>query len=227
MHEWIARVMPLPVPATAADGSPARELARFRIRIVSPQSRPGGRTGGGGHDVVDVGPVRVIALDTANPSGGVGGSLSSEQARWLVTELERSRERYVVVATHDSSLTMTSDRVAPGEPPRVLGAETASLLLAHDCVVCWIAGTMHHRGGRRHGDPSSPGHGFWELPGSVDGRDSPLAGGVSLLRRDDRPTIVLQGALAAGHGPRWELGDPFGIDRPRIPEHLRDRPYDL
>ncbi len=208
MHEWIARVMPLPIPAMA-EGAPATELARFRIRIVSPQARPGGRAGAGGRDITDVGPVRVLALDSANPSGGVGGSLSSEQARWLVGELEVARERYVIVATHDSSLTMTSDRRAPGEPPRVLGSELAALLLAHDNVVCWIAGSMHHRGGRRHGDPAAAGHGFWELSGATEGHDTPLAGGLSLLRRADRPSVVLQGALAGSHGPRWELRDPL------------------
>lgn len=208
MHEWIARVMPLPVPVTALASSPVEEIVRFRIRIVPPQTRPGGPVGGGGVDVTDVGPVRVLALDSANPSGGVGGSLSSEQARWLVFELERADGRYVVVATHDSSLTMTSDRRGAGEPPRVLGGELASILLAHDRVIAWIAGTMHHRGGRRHGDPAVPGHGFWELPGATDGRDSALAGGLSVLRRSDRPTLLLQGALAGAHGPRWELRDP-------------------
>lgn len=219
MHEWIARVMPLPVPAPSTSGAPTSELARFRIRIVPPQVRPGGRVGGGGRDFTDIGPVRVLALDSANPSGGVGGSLSSEQARWLVGELERSRERYVVLATHDSSLTMTSDRRAPGEPPRVMGTELTAILLAHDCVVCWIAGAMHHRGGRRHGDPAVSGHGFWELSGATDGHDAPLAGGLSLLRRNDRPSIVLQGALAGSQGPRWELRDPL-VREPVLPADL-------
>ena len=212
MNEWIARVMPLPLPdssghhGTASQGVPSvRELARFRIRILPPHARPGARHRGDGVMAVDLGPVRLLAVDSANPAGGVGGSLDSDQAAWLVRQLQAAADRYVVVASHDSSLTLTSDRTPPGTAPRILGAEVASILLAHRCVVAWVAGTMHHRAGRRHGDA---GHGFWELPGASDGRDAPLAGGLSVGVRRDRPAVVLRAALAHGPGSGWEGPDP-------------------
>ena len=212
MNEWIARVMPLPLPKvaggsrSAAGEEPAvRELVRFRIRIMPPHVRPGTRNRGEGYMSVDLGPVRLLAVDSANPSGGVGGSLDSDQAAWLVRQLQAAADRYVVVASHDSSLTLTSDRTPPGTAPRILGAEVASILLAHRCVVAWVAGTMHHRAGRRHGDAS---HGYWELPGASDGRDAPLAGGLSVGVRRDRPAVVLRAALAHGPGSGWEGPDP-------------------
>ena len=206
MNEWIARVMPLPVRDEPRTGEPPiREVARFRLRIISPHSRPGIRPAGQRWDAADLGPVRLLALDTVNPFGGVGGSLDSQQVAWLVRELDRARDRYVVVASYDSSLTMTSDRTRDGQAPRILGTEVTSILLAHDQVVAWISSTMHHRAGRRHGDAS---HGFWELPAASDGRDAPLAGGLSIARREDRGVLIMRGALASGHGPIWELRDP-------------------
>jgi hypothetical protein len=207
MNEWIARVMPLPLRVDTLDPpAPVQEIARFRLRVVSPHARAGIHIPEPRSAVIDVGPVRVLALDTCNPNGGVGGSLGSDQAAWLVRQLDLSQDRYVVVATHDSSLTMTSDRTAAGAPSRVLGAEVASILLAHRFVVAWVAGTMHHRSGRRHG---VAGHGFWELPGATEGREAPLAGGLSISRMADRRALVLKGALAPSHGSLWELRDPL------------------
>jgi hypothetical protein len=210
MNEWIARVMPLPVREEwRATEPPIRELARFRIRIVSPHARPGPRSIGERWNRIDMGPVHVLALDSANPSGGVGGSLDSSQVGWLLRELERSRDRFVVVASHDSSLTMTSDRSPAGQPPRILGAEFASILLAHEQVIAWVSGTMHHRAGRRHGEAS---HGFWELPAASEGRDAPLAGGLSVAIREDRKAVIMSGALSPGSTRAWELPDR-GRDR--------------
>lgn len=207
MNEWIARVMPLPVRVDVlSPPSPVQEIARFRLRIGSPQARLGARMPGPRAAAVDVGPVRVLAFDSANPSGGVGGSFDSDQALWLVRQLDSSKDRYLVIASHDSSLTMSSDVSGPGEPARVLGAEVSSILLAHTSVIAWVSGTMHHRAGRRHGDAS---HGFWELPGSTEGRDAPLAGGLSVSVREDRRTVIMRGALAAERGPVWELRDPL------------------
>jgi hypothetical protein len=209
VNEWIARIMPLPVRDPGFDSDSAiRELARFRLRIIAPHERPGSRIVGPHHGSVDIGPVRVLALDTANPHGGVGGSLDSDQCAWLVRELGRSRDRYVVLATHDGARTMTNATAAPGAPPRVLGTEVVSLLLAQPTVIAWVSDTMHDRTGRRHGDAA---HGFWELPGATSGVGSPLAGGLC-IRAEDRHlhrVVVLAGALAGDAGPHWELRDPL------------------
>lgn len=208
MNEWIARIMALPMREPFADEDGASgDLARFRIRIVAPHERPGSRIIGLRHGSLDVGLVRIIALDSANPHGGVGGSLDSEQCAWLVRELGRSRDRYVVLATHDGARTMTNATAPPGTPPRVLGAEVTSLLLAHPTVIAWISDTMHDRAGRRHGDAA---HGFWELPGATTGVGSPLAGGLSVRAeaRHLHHVVVMSGALAGDSGPRWDLRDP-------------------
>ncbi len=105
---------------------------------------------------------------------------------------------------------MTSDRVPSGRPPRVLGAELAAILLAHSTVVAWVSATLHHRGGRRHGQAD---HGFWELPGATEGREAPLAGGLSISRRGDREALVMCGALASTHGPMWDVRDPLAALR--------------
>lgn len=209
MNEWIVRVMPLPIRDAYPVVDPQRlELARFRLRIVAPQDRPGLRPQGSRVEALNVGRVRILALDTANPHGGVGGSLDSEQLAWLVRELGAARDRYVMVATHDGSRTLTSDTVPPGSPPRVLGGEVASLLLAHRNVVAWLSSTTHERSGRRHGDAA---HGFWEISGAAVGLGAPLAGGISVSTevRHLRTVVVIRGALAGEAGPEWEVRDPL------------------
>jgi hypothetical protein len=160
---------------------------------------------------VDVGAVRILALDSANPFGGVGGSLDSDQCAWLVRELGRAHDRYVVVATHDGSKTMTSATAPPEAPPRVLGSEVVSILLAHRQVVAWVSGTVHERAGRRHGDA---GHGFWEIPGAAVGLGAPLAGGLSVTTeaRHLHRVVVMRGALAGESGPAWEVRDRLGAE---------------
>jgi hypothetical protein len=48
--------------------------------------------------------VRILALDSANPHGGVGGSLDSDQCLWLVRELERARAPLEQLTTHQATL---------------------------------------------------------------------------------------------------------------------------
>lgn len=208
ISEWIARVLPLrPSEAGRRDDESAVELARFRIRLIPPQERPGRRPLASRVGALDLGPVRLLCLDSVNPHGGVGGSFDSDQCAWLVRSLEQSRGRRVIVASHDGSRTLTSDTTAAGTAPRILGSEVVALLLAHRNVVAWISGTMYERAGRRHGDHA---HGFWELPGATSGLGAPLAGGLS-LRSEERHlhrTLVMQGALTGIGGPLWELPDP-------------------
>lgn len=210
MNEWIARVMPLPTrePFPAVDPLHA-ELARFRIRIIAPPDRPGLHAHGPRVSALDVGAVRILALDSANPFGGVGGSLDSDQCAWLVRELGASGDSYVMVASHDGSRTMTSATAPAGAPPRVLGAEVASILLAHQNVVAWLSGTTHERSGRRHGNAA---HGFWEIPAAATGLGAPLAGGISVARqtRHLHTAIVMRGALAGEGAPAWEVRDVRG-----------------
>jgi hypothetical protein len=210
VNEWIVRVMPLPMRDPFPVVDPLNiELARFRIRIVSPHDRPGLHAHGPRTASLDVGAVRILALDSANPFGGVGGSLDSEQCAWLVRELGSSGDRYVIVASHDGSRTLTSASAPVGSAPRVLGDEVASILLAQRNVVAWLSGTTHERSGRRHGDAA---HGFWEIPAAAVGLGAPLAGGISVSRqtRHLHTSIVMRGALSGESGPTWEVLDPQG-----------------
>jgi len=209
MNEWIMRVMPLPArDRFTAITAEHVDLARFRIRILAPQDRPGGRLVGTQQCIYDVGSVRIIGLDSANPHGGVGGSFDTEQCAWLVRALEDAKDRYVIVVSHDGSRTLTSDANARGHPPRVRGEEMASLLLARPQVIAWISNTVHERAGRRHGDVA---HGFWELPGATLGYGAPLAGGIAVTaeQRHLHRAVAMRGVLSGESGPIWDLRDPL------------------
>lgn len=207
VDEWIIRTLPLPVADLAREER--CELARVRLRIIQPTNRPGGRCAPSRYARVDVGDITILALDSANPFGGVGGSLDSDQCAWLVQKLGELRDRFVILAMHDCSRTLTSDAVPAGASPRVLGPEVTVLLLAHPSVIAWVSNTLHERMGIRHGDAA---HGFWEIPGLATGRGSPLEGGLTVsveARQHDR-AVVIAGALTGDAGARWELRDPFG-----------------
>ena len=209
MNEWILRVMTLPVRDLFPVTSPTSvDLARFRLRIVAPQERIGGRLTGSRVCSHDVGPIRLLALDSVNPHGGVGGSFDTEQLTWLVRELERSRDRYVIVASHDGSRTLTSTANLPDAPPRVCGDEVASVLLGRPHVIAWVSNTVHERSGRRVGDVA---HGFWEIPGGTSGYGAPLSGGlaVSAEQRHLHRAVVMHGVLSGDAGPFWDLKDPL------------------
>jgi metallophosphoesterase (TIGR03767 family) len=109
---------------------------------------------------VDAGEIRLLCLDTVNPSGGWQGSLDVEQLEWLATELSKAADRYVVIASHHPSPTMTNDYAANGAARRVLGPDVVSLLLQHPNVIAWMAGHVHHHAAVRHGNDQS---GFWEF----------------------------------------------------------------
>lgn len=208
MNEWIVRVMPLPMRDPFPVVDPLNtELARFRIRIIGPHDRPGLHAHGPRTATIDVGAVRILALDSANPFGGVGGSLDSDQCAWLVRELGAAGDRYVIVASHDGSRTLTSATAPAVAAPRVLGDEVVSILLAQRNVIAWLSGTTHERSGRRHGGAA---HGFWEIPAAAVGLGAPLAGGISVARqsRHLHSAIVMRGALSGEAGPAWEVLDP-------------------
>lgn len=220
MSEWIVRVLPLPMEdgwraAPGEAGAPATTvLARFRIHIPAPTNRPAGVMHGPRQVAIDVGPVRILAIDTVNPYGGVGGSLDSDQGAWLIRCLDQADGRIVIIVTHHGPRTLTSVSGPEGAAPRILGPEVASILLAHDAVIAWICNTTHERGGRRHGVGQ---HGFWELPGATTGMGAPLAGGLAVCRTEEDGCrgLLLRRALAGESGPQWRLdGRSFTIRSP-------------
>jgi len=135
---------------------------------------------GTAHWSLDVGPVRLVALDTVNPYGGWQGSLDPEQLAWLEAQLQAVSSRwltpegalaghevpdqYVVVLSHHPLETLINS-TAPDGQRRVLADELGALLLRYPNVVLWANGHTHmHRvsaHARPHGAPV-PG-GFWQV----------------------------------------------------------------
>jgi hypothetical protein len=112
----------------------------------------------------------MIRLDTVNPNGGWNGSLDLPQYEWLNDQLEKNRDRYVVIATHHPSFTLTNEYAPPGAAPRVLGAELVNLLLEYPNVIAMLAGHIHSHLAVLHEtherdpyDESLPRSGFWEI----------------------------------------------------------------
>lgn len=122
------------------------------------------------YGVSEVGNLVMVRLDTVNPNGGWNGSLDLPQYEWLIDQLEKNRDRYVVVAAHHPSFTLTNDYAPPGTAPRVLGAELVNLLLEYPNVIAMLAGHIHSHLAVLHEtherdpyDESLPKSGFWEI----------------------------------------------------------------
>lgn len=109
--------------------------------------------------VEDVDQLRIICLDTVNPFGGWQGSLDEDQWHWLNEELERSRDRHVVIASHHPSPAMTNAYSLDGSL-RILGDAVVELLLAHRQVLMWAAGHVHFNAAIRHGNDE---RWLWEI----------------------------------------------------------------
>ena len=129
---------------------------------------------------LDVGPVRLVALDTVNPHGGWQGSLDLDQLAWLEGQLQEvssawltadgelvrqeAADRYVVLLSHHPLETLINGTAPEGER-RALADEVRTLLLRYPNIVLWANGHTHmHRvsaHSRAHGSPV-PG-GFWQV----------------------------------------------------------------
>lgn len=116
--------------------------------------------GSSNYYATDVGEIRLLSLDTVNPYGGWQGSLDAAQFEWLANELAEAADRYVVIASHHPSPTLTNEYAPSGAAPRVLGPAVVGLLLQHRNVIAWMAGHIHHHAAMRHG---GDGPGFWEF----------------------------------------------------------------
>ena len=129
---------------------------------------------------LDLGVVRMLALDTVNTHGGWQGSLDRAQLAWLEQELQAGSRRWCdtqgrwrehdvvdrlfVLASHHPLETLVNG-YAPDGSTRVLGAELQQVLLRYPNVVLWVNGYTHeHRvtAYRRTEGSAVPG-GFWQV----------------------------------------------------------------
>ncbi len=164
--------------------------------------------------VTDAGALRIISLDTVNPHGGWQGSLGAEQFAWLLQQLDEAGDRYVVIASHHPSPTLTNDYRPAGAEPRVLGPQVLAALLSHRGVIAWIAGHVHFHAALHHGDAE---RGFWEIT-SASLIDWPQQGRIlEFVRVVDRgrPEIALISTVVDHAAPaEWnarELDDPVNL----------------
>ncbi len=131
------------------------------------------------HYALDVGPVRLVVLDTVNRAGGWQGSLDRAQLTWLEAELVAGHSRYrdaagvecrtgardrlFLLASHHPLECLVNDHDPTGLG-RALAGEVRELLLRFPNVVCWVNGHTHVHAvtpivaprGRYHG-------GFWQV----------------------------------------------------------------
>jgi metallophosphoesterase (TIGR03767 family) len=164
--------------------------------------------------VADVGRLKVICLDTVNPHGGWQGSLGEGQYAWLVDQLDAAADRYVVIASHHPSPTLTNGYRPADAEARVLGPQILTTLLERRNVIAWIAGHVHFHAALRHGDDVS---GFWELT-TASLIDWPQQGRIlEFVRVEDagRPEIAIISTVVDHEAPpHWDasaLDDPANL----------------
>ena len=177
-------------------------------------TRPADGAGAAKYFVTDVGRLRIVALDTVNPHGGWQGSLGQEQFDWLVRTLDESADRYVVIASHHPSPTLTNGYAPEGAERRVLGDRVVELLLARANVIAWIAGHVHFHAAGRHGDDE---RGFWEITTSslIDWPQQARILEFARVSDAGRPEIAIISTVVDHDAPaEWtatELDDPANL----------------
>jgi metallophosphoesterase (TIGR03767 family) len=106
--------------------------------------------------------IRGIVLDTVNPNGESGGSISQTQLAWLEARLKESTGKLVVIYSHHPIASMDNRIVFADDPsPRVLGPAVRDLLLTFPNVIAWVNGHTHRNVVLFH--KRAAGGGFWEI----------------------------------------------------------------
>lgn len=162
----------------------------------------------------DVGEVRVVALDTVNPHGGWQGSVDAAQLAWLDDQLTAARDRYVVVASHHPSWTLTNLYAPDGAPARFGADAVLAVLLRHPGVVAWAAGHVHAHSALRHTAPGARGErgeGLWEIT-TASLVDWPQQLRVLELVREPGGTVALVSTVVDHAAPT--VWDPAALDDP-------------
>jgi metallophosphoesterase (TIGR03767 family) len=133
----------------------------------------------------DVGPVRLICLDTTCRAGASDGCLDDDQLRWFEQQLREVHSTYlspdgstvtttdldrlVVVFSHHGIDTMTNRRGDHGGPDGVRlhgGPAVRELLHRFRNVVLWLNGHQHRNRVLARTDSSRRTNGFWEVTSS-------------------------------------------------------------
>ncbi len=172
------------------------------------------RTDGTAYYTFDRGLVRFIVLDTVNPNGESNGSLDSAQFGWLATQLETSKDRVVVLASHHTIDTMTNPLVGTGgdTQQRVLGDEVLALVLQHPQVVAWVDGHTHRNQVWAHRRADGTG-GFWEINTAAH-VDWPQQSRLIELADNRDGTLSIFATMLDHDGPAaygGRLGDPLPL----------------
>lgn len=160
---------------------------------------------------VDVGRVRVVALDTVNPHGGWQGSVDEAQLAWLADELDRADDRYVVVTSHHPSWALTNAYAPPGAARRHLADAVLALLLRHPGVVAWVSGHVHQHAHLWHQAPGRDG-GLWEVTTSSL-VDWPQQLRILELVRERGGTVAIVSTVVDHGADGW---DPGRLDEPGV-----------
>ncbi len=178
---------------TADDDRRAVTRQEFVDAHFSSMSQPFGhgftdtnRRSGTAYYVHDVGPVRLICLDTTCAAGAADGCLDEDQTRWLQERLEEVHshhvtaegttvatgrtDRLVVLFSHHGIDTMTNTRRLPTGPggSRLVGLpDLRDLLHRFGNVVAWVNGHAHSNRVTPRQDPLGRSGGFWEITSSA------------------------------------------------------------
>lgn len=132
-----ALLAPLPAPVYVLPGNHDRRQALRRAFGLP------GKAAEPVQYALELGPVRILALDTTVP-GRDGGALDGERLRWLEAELTRAPERPTVLAMHHPPL-LTG--VAPWDEVALAAADQVALgelVARHPQVQRLLAGHVHH-----------------------------------------------------------------------------------
>ncbi|MDA8292414.1 MAG: TIGR03767 family metallophosphoesterase [Actinomycetota bacterium] len=168
------------------------------------------RAEGRAHYAFDAGEVRCIVLDTVNPAGGWQGSLSSEQMRWLESELAAGHSRHrdesggevdtgapdrlFVMFSHHSLETLVNDHDPDGSG-RHLADDVLRLLSRFANVVAWFNGHTHSHSVIPLG---RPGRGLWQVT-TASHVDWPQQSRVVEIARDEESGDVVVATVVFDH----------------------------
>jgi metallophosphoesterase (TIGR03767 family) len=135
--------------------------------------------------------VAAISLDSTNQAGGIDGSIGSTQWHWLIRELNRLSDQYVLIFTHHPSNTMTNLAPDPRTPheERHSGHELLALLHRFPNVLAWVNGHSHKNRITAHAH-LDPRRSFWEI-NSASHIDAPQQARVIEVAQNGDRTVSL------------------------------------